>query len=64
MTPTEAPVFNGQQQQQDPLPVPFGPGRDQAIPHSWAGIMLTELHRTNPALFGKLVSKAIGAVRR
>jgi hypothetical protein len=64
MIPTEAPVQYNGQRLDEPPPVHFGPGADQHVPHSWAESMLTELHRVNPQLFGKLVSKAIGAVRR
>lgn len=46
-----------------PARVKFGPGPDDSVPISWADTMLTELHRINPVMFGKLALKAMRAVK-
>lgn len=40
--------------------VKFGPHPTQEIPVEWAQMMLTELKNSSPALFGRLLTKAVG----
>lgn len=42
--------------------VKFGPHDTDEMPLAWAEKMLTELHQTKPAEFGKLLQLAAGIV--
>jgi hypothetical protein len=44
--------------------VRFGSRPTEEIPREWAEKMLTSLKEHQPAQFGKLLSEAIGAVRK
>lgn len=38
--------------------VKFGPGPTQDMPREWAESILTDLARTQPAKFGRMIAKA------
>jgi hypothetical protein len=39
--------------------VKFGPRDDDSVPLSWAESMLTEMRRSSPNVFGKLLAKVV-----
>lgn len=38
-------------------PVRYGPGTDQAMPHSWAAAMLAMLAEEKPRVFSELIGR-------